>query len=175
MKIKHVLLFIVTGMFLAGYSLVRADKPVKPFEIEFVVTGGGTKLKVVTPDNGCNKNEDGCMQVPTINSGDITFKFQRTQQLPCSDHPNSWILSKIELANIEGGFGQPVNEWIVKDFGADASTGVVWQKAAGVEVVSHTITDKNNNSGVAYYLITAESCNPARGPVDSDPRVINEG
>lgn len=178
MQIRYVFLYLATTAILVGcdqkITTPTTHKPVKPFEIEFVAQGD-TKLKIVTPDNGCGKSEDGCMKVPTVNSGEITFKFQNTQQLPCAEHENSWILSKIELANIEGGFGMPVNDWIVADFGADASNGLVWEKAAGEEVTSHTITDLNNHSGVAYYLITAESCDPDKEPINSDPRFINEG
>jgi len=178
MKIRYVFLFLATAAILAGcdqnITMTSTPKPAKPFEIEFVAQGD-TKLKIVTPQKGCGISEDGCMRVPTANSGEITFKFQNTQQLPCSEHKNSWILSKIELANIEGGFGTPVNEWIVKDFGADLSNGLVWEKAAGQEITSHTITDLNNYSGVAYYLITAESCDPDKNPINSDPRFINEG
>ena len=178
MKIRYVFLFLATTAILTGCDpkgvTPSTPKPAKPFEIEFVALGD-TKLKIVTPDIGCGKSEDGCMKVPTANSGEITFKFQNTQQLPCSDHHNSWILSKIELANIEGGFEKPVNEWIVEDFGADPGNGLVWQKSAGQEITSHTITDLNNSSGDVYYRITAESCDPDKGPINSDPRVINEG
>jgi hypothetical protein len=180
MNIKHVFLFFAVGALVVacktppiGHDGV-SHKPVKTYEIEFVVKGD-QKLNIVTPDKGCNKNENGCMRVPSANSGEITFKFQMAQQLPCSDHPNSWILSKIELANIEGGFGKPVNTWIVENFGANALTGVVWEKTPGQEVTSHTIKDTNTKSGEVYYLITAESCDPDKDPINTDPRVINEG
>lgn len=114
------------------------------------------------------------MRVPKVNSGDITFKFQNVQQLPCSAHANSWILSKIELANIEGDFGQQVNNWIVEDFGAVKATGLVWVKGASEEKTSVTIIDKNEHSGIAYYLVTAKSCGSS-STLDSDPRIINEG
>ena len=179
MKIRNIFLFTVAGIFLAGCAPQMGAvviKPGKPFVIDFVVVGGGTKLKIVPggTDNGCGMGKNGCLRVPTANSGEITFEFQSAQPLPCSAHSNSWILSKIELANIEGDFGKPVNQWIVDDFGADASNGLVWQKAAGEEVVSHTIIDQNDHSGDAYYLITADSCGD-KDPINSDPRIINEG
>ena len=35
--------------------------------------------------------------------------------------------------------------------------------------------DTNTKSGEVYYLITAESCDPDKDPINTDPRVINEG
>ncbi len=178
MKIKHISLFVVIGVFLvgcAGYpSSVTNNKPAKTFDVEFIVNPGLSKLKIVEKNRGCSNNNNGCVRVPTLNSGEITFKFNGNQPLPCADHSNSWILSKIELANIEGNFGKKVNPWIVSDFGAEESSGLVWQKGVNEEKLSVTITDKNEKSGIVYYQITAERCDGSK-TADSDPRVVNEG
>jgi len=150
-------------------------KTPKDFGLEFVVQGGGTKLKVVSPSQGCNKKDDGCIHVDRVNKGEITFKFKSTQQLPCSDHPSSWILSKIELADFPKSFGEPVAGWIVADFGAKASNGLVWERTDGEELVSKTISDANKNRGVAYYQLTVESCDSTNDPVATDPRIENDG
>ena len=73
MNIKHVFLFFAVGALVVacktppiGHDGV-SHKPVKTYEIEFVVKGD-QKLNIVTPDKGCNKNENGCMRVPSANS-----------------------------------------------------------------------------------------------------------
>lgn len=178
MKIKHIFLFAVVGVFLvgcAGYqSSTTNNKPALAFDVKFTVNPGTSKLKIVEKNRGCSNNKNGCMRVPTLNSGEITFKFQANQPLPCADHPNSWILSKIELANIEGNFGKEVNPWIVSDFGAKALDGLVWEKGVNEETLSVTITDKNEKSGIVYYQITAKKCGTSQ-TADLDPRVVNEG
>lgn len=178
MKIKHIFLFTVSGIFLAGCAgyqdSVTTNKPVKNFDVEFTVNRGLAKLKIVEKDRGCLNNNKGCMRVPKPNSGEIIFKFAGNQPRPCSAHPNSWVLSKVELANIEGGFGQEVNDWIVSDFGAEKSNGLVWQKGQSETPLSATVTDLNIHSGVVYYRITAETCDSSE-TANSDPRVINEG
>lgn len=152
-------------------------KTSKDFEIEFVVQGGGgpnPSLKVVTPNQGCALATDGCMRVKKSNKAEITFKFQNVQQRPCSAHPNSWVISKIEMADFAKTFGGSVSPWIVSDFGADSATGMVWQMSDGDEVSSVKIDDANDNVGVAYYQITVQTCNAAKDAI-TDPRVENEG
>lgn len=180
MKMKHVLLLVLVGLILSACVPIEegliVDKPGKAFDITFKVAdvNGVTKLVIKDKNRGCKNDIKGCLKVPKANSGDITFSFLPAMPLPCSTHPNNWFISKIELANIEGDFGQPVNNWIVQDFGANPTTGLAWERAVGQEVASVAIVDKNNFSGVLYYQITAESCD-THNSITSDPRVINEG
>ena len=178
MKFRHISLIVVIGVFLVGcvsqQSTMSNNKPAEDFSVKFTVNPGTSKLNIIQGEMGCSYSKNGCIRVPTANSGEITFKFQANQPLPCADHPNSWILSKIELANIEGGFGNEVNLWIVSNFGAEESDGIVWEKGDSEEALSVTITDKNKHSGIVYYRITAKNCGTSQ-TADSDPRVINEG
>ena len=178
MKIWHILLLAFATIFISACA--HSPKPgqmaktPKPFDLEFVVQGGMT-LKVVTPAQGCSKKDDGCVRVNYENKGEITFKFKNAQPLPCADHPNSWILSKIELSDFPKSFPGPVSPQIAADFGADRATGLVWEKSDGEELVSKTIIDENRNRLVAYYQVTVESCDPDKAPVSLDPRIENDG
>ena len=178
MKMKHIFLLILVGLILSACKQNMIVKPVKKFDVTFKVknTSGVYKLEIDDKDRGCKKEDNkGCLRVPEANSGNITFGFSSAMPLPCTSHRNSWFISKIELANIEGGFGKPVNDWIVKDFGLKNTNGVVWERAVGQEVASVEISDANHFSGVVYYQVTAESCDSSKDPINTDPRVINEG
>jgi hypothetical protein len=146
--------------------------PALPFTVEFLVAG--PNLLIFTDNQGCSKNNKGCMRIPTGNSGDITFKIKSTQNYPCADNPNSHYLAKIELSNFPKEFGGEVTDWIRDDFNANKDTGLVWTHTPGAPVSSVQFVDKNNHAGVAYYRVTIESCADGT-PRSTDPRFENMG
>jgi len=187
MKTTYIVLLVLIGAFLIVYFLVPSKqgpgeysgiaKTPEKFEIEFVVDdsqAGGPSLEIVTSSQGCAKEAAGCIRVKAANSGNITFKFGGVQKLPCSDNPDSWFISKVELADFAGSFGGPVSQWIADDFGADRKTGLVWAMEQGQESAVARIQDANKHTGVAYYNVTVESCSLSR-KISTDPRIENEG
>lgn len=150
-------------------------KPVKPFEVEFVVVGGGTGLNMFTGNQGCGKSDNGCVRILSADSADITIKFQNKQNYPCADHQNSYYISKIELSNFPKTFEVPVADWVKTDFPAvNQDDGVIFTGTSMAPQSSVVIENLNTQKGVVWYQIKVMRCSGG-SEIPTDPRFENEG
>jgi len=132
--------------------------------VNLSVNGSEDKLEITTHGNCSSNNTNGCLKV----TGNELINFVLTQK-QCSAG-GKWSLSTVTLGTVENGAGG-LDPQVAKDFDANATSGLVTPESSNDSHIQ--IRDDNTVPSVVYYTVTA-TC-PGMDPINSDPRIINDG
>lgn len=133
--------------------------------VNLQVNASQTKLEITTRGNCSSNNTNGCLKA----TGNAQFNFVLTGNKSCSAG-GMWKLANVVLGMSEGSKGN-ITAKAAADFYANQSSGVV---TAHTSSDSHILI-KDDNTAVydVFYTVTA-TCD-GMPPIDSDPRIRNDG
>lgn len=138
--------------------------------VQLRVNDNEDKLIINTPGN-CKKqpNPPGCI---SATRGASHINFNLVGNKTCTASGNNWELDSVVLSMRENGAPGNLTDAAASDFNADKATGVVNPR----NINANQIGIQNNNSAMydIWYTVKA-SCVGGGSPIDTDPRVENDG
>ena len=165
------------------------------YQVEFNARAAGTDLKTYSDNRNCSvpsgKTRKGCVRFEKDTFGVIAFSLRAdsgANKEKCGDSGVQWVITKVEATvtadgsddNKGGGWNAALPLWVTSSFYPikDSTDGLLYEETDVNEArtkVAFINLNKNVETKVLWYRVTATNCADDSISKSSDPRVENDG